>query len=115
VNCWSCQVANPSTAKFCFNCGSRLVADPATEAPCRNCAAPLPIDARFCGNCGTPDPVAQPAAAAPAMGREPAPSAEGLADLLEPAPPDAVAAPEGSDAAALAYDHEEEDEATILR
>lgn len=115
MNCWSCQVENPSTAKFCFNCGSRLVVNPATEAPCRQCAAPLPLDARFCGNCGTPDPVAPPPAAAPAAPREPDPSAEvSLADLLEPAgPPDA--APEGSEAAALAYDHEEEDEATILR
>jgi ribosomal protein L40E len=119
VNCWSCQAENPSSASFCFNCGSRLVPDPATEAPCRSCGSPLPLDARFCGNCGTAEPVA-PAAALPV---DPAPV--GLADMLEPAgsatrfrtaPPLAADEPSpAADATALAYDHEEEDEATILR
>jgi len=114
VNCWSCHVDNPSSAKFCFNCGSRLVADPAIEAPCRSCAAPLPLDARFCGNCGTPDPVAPVAAAA----QEEPPASGGLADLLEPGPTqeqEGAAPASDGDAAALAYDHEEEDEATIMR
>lgn len=111
MNCWSCQVENPATAKFCFNCGSRLVPE-ANEAPCRSCGSPLPLDARFCGNCGTPDPVA-PLAAEPSKAEPPVaePPVASLADLLEPAPADEAA----DDAAALAYDHEEEDEATILR
>lgn len=123
MNCWSCQVGNPATAKFCFNCGSRLVPE-ANEAPCRSCGSPLPLDARFCGNCGTPDPVApvaaeppKPKTAVPLEKAEPPaaePAVASLADLLEPAPAD-DAAEADRDAAALAYDHEEEDEATILR
>jgi hypothetical protein len=110
VNCWSCQVENPSGAKFCFNCGSRLVPEPATEAPCRSCGTPLPLDARFCGNCGTPDPVAPVAVAGSA--ESPAPG--GLADLLEPGPKQDAAPASDGDAAALADDHED-DEATIMR
>lgn len=122
MNCWSCQAENPPAAKFCFNCGSRLVPDPATEAPCRSCAAPLPVDARFCGNCGTPDPVAPvvapPASEAPPFVAEP-PAPLGLADMLEPSGSqarfgDTEPSPQ-ADPSALAYDHEDDEEATVTR
>ncbi len=107
MNCWSCQAVNPDAAKFCVNCGSRLQFDPATEGPCRSCAAPLPLAAKFCGYCGTPEPLDPQV--------EPASSPQ----TESPVAADPSGGEPASDAGALAYDVDDDeqtdDEATISR
>ena len=61
VICTNCEAENPSTVNFCQSCGSRLphtfVNDSANRCP--NCGMEIKPGNAFCGNCGTPAPVAK--------------------------------------------------------
>jgi len=46
MKCLKCQFENREAVKFCEHCGTSL------ELVCPNCGAKLPLDRKFCGECG---------------------------------------------------------------
>jgi membrane protease subunit (stomatin/prohibitin family) len=44
--------ANVAPGKFCSSCGKELVPAAPARAACAGCGAPLPSEAKFCGQCG---------------------------------------------------------------
>src|SRR5688572_30661374 len=46
--CSRCTTLNPPGNRYCFGCGQAL------QRACTGCGERMPLEARFCGACGTP-------------------------------------------------------------
>lgn len=51
ISCPKCGDANANTARFCQKCGASL-----STGKCSSCNTELPAGAKFCGQCGKPQP-----------------------------------------------------------
>lgn len=52
MKCFKCGSDNPESNQFCSDCGAEL-----EEMNCQNCENPLTTDMKFCGKCGTENPI----------------------------------------------------------